>query len=121
MDIVPTLLAAVGQPVPRELDGVDGLPMLQDHSASIRDHCVVEYVGAPLTTSVKTIVTENRKLTWYRQQDYGELYDLAKDPWEKINRWDDSACASDKSRLLCRILDNADVLEPRPRRISPGA
>jgi arylsulfatase len=35
----------------------------------------------------------------------GELYDLARDPFERVNAWDDPARAADKARLLSRLLE----------------
>ena len=118
---MPTLMSAVGEATPGRIDGVDGMPMLRGQQAGVRDHCIVEYAGPPVDTSVKTVVTPGHKLSWYRGRDYGELYDLEQDPREKTNLWDDPACAAVKARLLCRILENLDALERRPKRISAGA
>ncbi|KKL24365.1 hypothetical protein LCGC14_2416060, partial [marine sediment metagenome] len=121
VDIAPTLMSAVGEPVAAEMDGLDALGMLRGERQAVRDHCIVEYVGAPLATSCKTIVSEDRKLTWYRGQDYGELYDLAADPAEKVNLWNDPSRTGEKADLLSRILDNLDTLEPRLERLTHGA
>ena len=130
VDIVPTVLSAVsGTPksawgcgsggsaaIERPLDGHDALPMLRGQSASPRDAVMVECVDDPRTLRLKTIVTMDRKLTWYAGSDLGEMYDLAHDPGEKRNLWNDPACAADKARLLGRILSEMESVEPRSER-----
>jgi len=44
----------------------------------------------------------------------GELYDLADDPLQRHNRWDDPACAAIRSDLLADLRDHQPpVREPR--------
>jgi arylsulfatase A-like enzyme len=116
LDIVPTLLAAVGLPAEPELDGFDALPLLRGEVGGIRDGVMVECIDDPRRLRLKTYITETRKLTWYAGAAYGELYDLAQDPGEKVNRWDDPAYASDKSDLLARLLSRLEPLERREPR-----
>ena len=37
----------------------------------------------------RSLITEDSRLTLYEGVDWGELYDLAKDPHEMNNLWDD--------------------------------
>jgi len=41
--------------------------------------------------SMRSLITRRWRLTLYRGEEWGELYDLANDPWEKVNLWDDPA------------------------------
>ncbi len=116
VDLAPTILAAAGAPCPAELDGIDALPLLRGEAPTLRESTLIEFVDDPRTLRLKTIVTTNRKLTWYAGQDYGELYDLEHDPREKINQWDNPAYAAEKARLLGQLLSMMEPLEKRAPR-----
>lgn len=117
VDIVPTALTAAGLELDESVDGVNSLPLLRGESKT-RDDVLVECIDDPNKLRLKTIVTENRKLTWYRGQSYGELYDLENDPCEKVNHWNNPDYAADKSDLLTRIPNHLESLEPRAERYS---
>jgi len=116
LDLVPTILAATGTAGHSELDGRDVLPLLRGETESVRDGALIECVDDPHKLRLKTFVTADRKLTWYHGQTFGELYDLALDPREKVNRWDDPAYAEDKHHLLGRIMEKLEPLEKRAPR-----
>lgn len=118
VDIVPTVLAAGGLPVPAELDGVNALPMLHGETTRLHEAVLVECVDDPRGLRLKSVICTDRKLTWYCGQDYGELYDLARDPHELENRWDDARYATDRAQLLAGILELMEPLEPRVDRLS---
>ena len=64
----------------------------------------------------KDVDTDRWKLTWYANENYGELYDLEEDPDEFCNLW--NRCdARVQSRLVSRLLDavtaNQDTLPPK--------
>jgi len=112
-DITPTCLAAAGLDIPDDMDGVDALPLLTGEADGTRDAALVEMVDNPDTLRLKTVVTADRKLTWYAGQPYGELYDLDCDPSELTNLWLAPAYASDRAELLGRLLDMGECIEPR--------
>lgn len=116
LDIVPTILAAAGLPSSNDIDGINALPVLRAETTSVRDSILVECIDDPHKLRLKTIVTEDRKLTWYAGQSYGELYDLQADPGEKVNRWHDRTYAADKSALLSDLLNQMERLEKRNER-----
>jgi arylsulfatase A-like enzyme len=115
-DIAPTLLAAAGIPIPSEMDGANALPLLEKKEKCIRDYTIVECVDDPEKLRLKTIVTANRKLTYYHGQEFGELYDLEKDPQEFINLWYDPHYIQEKIKLISMILDHMERIEPREHR-----
>ena len=118
VDIVPTVLAAAGLPIPSDTDGVDAMPMLTGEQESVRDSLLVECVDDPQGLRLKTIVTDTRKLTWYCGHPYGELYDLETDPAERVNLWDNPAYAADKTSLIGAILEEMEPLERRVERFA---
>ncbi len=117
-DIVPTVLSAVGLPIPSDTDGVDTMPMLTGEVKSVRDSALVECVDDPRGLRLKTIVTDTRKLTWYSGHSYGELYDLENDPSERVNQWDNASYAADRTYLMRLILETMEPLERRVERLS---
>lgn len=118
VDIVPTILAAAGLPIPSDSDGVDAMPLLSGEQKSVRDSLLIECVDDPQGLRLKTIVTDTRKLTWYCGHPYGELYDLENDPDERINNWHNPEYACDKTSLLRRILEGMETLERRTERFA---
>lgn len=83
VDFLPTVASLCGLPQPNWVDGKDTTQLLQE-GGDLRDAAVTENV---LT---KTIHTHRYKLTQYQPEmcdgeDFGELYDLEKDPWELRN------------------------------------
>jgi arylsulfatase A-like enzyme len=118
VDIVPTLLAAASLPSSTDVDGRNMLPLLRDEPSDVRDAVRVECVDDPAGLRLKTIVTEDWKLTLYHGKDYGELYNLTQDPHERVNLWDNPAHSQDRARLLARLLDDLEPLEKRFERIS---
>lgn len=116
VDVVPTVLAAAGLPIPSDTDGVDAMPMLSGSTESVRDSLLIECVDDPQGLRLKTIVTDTRKLTWYSGQTYGELYDLEVDPSERVNQWDNPVYADDKTHLIGAILEEMETLEKRVER-----
>jgi len=118
VDIVPTVLAATGMPLPTDTDGIDALPMLTGQIQNTRDSLLIECIDDPQGLRLKTIVTPNRKLTWYCGHPYGELYDLEEDPKERINQWNNTAYTADKATLMSQILTTLEPLEKRTHRLS---
>jgi arylsulfatase A-like enzyme len=116
LDLVPTILAAAGVASDARLDGVNALPLLRGEMESVRDGAMIECIDDPQKMRLKTFVTHDRKLTWHHGQEYGELYDLALDPREKVNRWNDPAYAADRQRLMARIMAQLEPLERRAER-----
>jgi arylsulfatase A-like enzyme len=112
VDLAPTFLSAAGIPVPGIMQGVNQLPVWQGASAAARGNVVVENRHQPSAVHLRTYVEERYKLTVYRDRPYGELFDLAVDPQERRNLWDDPASAVVKCQLLHRCLNAELQREP---------
>lgn len=112
VDLPVTFLAAAGLDIPATMQGVDLGPVLRGEAAAVRDHVVVEFRHQPNALHLKTLVEANAKVTLYRDQSYGELYDLAADPGETRNLWSDPARAPLREELTRRLVFAEMAAEP---------
>ncbi|HEX5416539.1 MAG TPA: sulfatase-like hydrolase/transferase [Chloroflexota bacterium] len=108
VDLAPTFLTAAGQSAPGGMQGLNQLAVWRGEAERARDHVIVENRHQPTKLHLRTFVDERYKLTVYRDQPYGELFDLADDPNELNNLWDDPASAGLKARLFQAFL-NAEI------------
>lgn len=112
VDLAPTFLAATGAPVPPTMSGRDQTPVWLGAQASARDHVLVENRHQPTTLQLHTYIDERYKLTAYRGETFGELFDLAADPAELVNLWNDPAAQSLKIALLQKLITAEMAKEP---------
>ncbi len=116
-DLPVTCLRAAGVEPGFGMTGADQLPVLTGSAKAVRDHVIVENRHQPRTIHLKTLVTETHKLTIYRDEPFGELFDLAADPGELHNLWNDPAHADLKNRLhtelLQAIMEEESIPMPR--------
>lgn len=112
VDLPVTMLAAAGIAPDSGMIGRDALPAWSGRAEIIREDLLVEFRHQPNTIHLRTLVGQRHKLTIYRGQPYGELFDLEADPGETHNLWDDPASASLKAELIRRMLDASMEAEP---------
>src|SRR5699024_4506894 len=93
VDLAPTFLRVAGLPVPNDMQGVDQFDVWTGEDEEARDHVVVENRHQPTKVHIRTYIDERYKLTVYRDEQWGELFDLHTDPQERHNRFDDAAYA----------------------------
>jgi arylsulfatase A-like enzyme len=117
VDLVPTILSAVGQDTPDAIDGVDALPLLRGDVDAVRDAAIIEFTDDPRCLRLKTVITPEHKLTYYHGYGFGELYDLRSDSGEVVNLWNAPSYAAERQSLMARILDHMEPLERRASRI----
>ena len=117
IDLPETFLTAAGIPVPGLMQGVDQLDVWSGKAASARDELIIEYRHQPTAIHMRTLVTQRYKMTVYRDQPWGELFDLQDDPDELHNRFNDPAYAAIKTELLHQFVNAELKREPtrRPR------
>jgi uncharacterized sulfatase len=112
VDFPQTFLAAAGIPAPGIMQGVNQLDVWQARAERARNWVLVENRHNPTTVHLRTLVTGRHKITVYRDAAYGELFDLADDPGEQRNRWDDPIYRDLKAALLLDFVQAEIQREP---------
>jgi arylsulfatase A-like enzyme len=89
LDIAPTILALAGLKIPKQMQGVSALPLMQGQQVPWRDKVFYEYYwenAFPQTPTMHSIRTDRYKFTRvHGTWDINELYDLTQDPYEVNN------------------------------------
>lgn len=114
IDLPATFLSAAGAAVPSTMQGLDQLDVWRGGQQRVRDHVICEHRHQPTAFHLRCLITERHKLTVYRDQPYGELFDLVEDPGELSNRWDDPACKDVKADLMHQFVNAHMRAEPMP-------
>jgi arylsulfatase A-like enzyme len=104
VDLSPTFLSLTGIKIPREMTGVDQSCVWVGKKEKARDHVVCENHHEHPTIHLKTYVNKRYKLTVYYNHEYGEMYDLEKDPKEVDNLWDNPDYRELKMELLLKYI-----------------
>jgi arylsulfatase A-like enzyme len=110
LDLAPTFYEYAGIAAPRPLQG-RSLGRLLAGAPETRDVAWSEWHVHPSRCGVglqlRTVRTRTHKCTFELGSGAGELYDLANDPAEMDNRFDDPGCASVRRELY-------DMMRARP-------
>jgi uncharacterized sulfatase len=86
------------------MQGVSQRGVWSGEDVSARSWAMVENRHQPTRLHLRTYVEDRYKLTVYRGEDYGELFDLGEDPEERHNHWADPAFAAIKAELMHRFV-----------------
>ncbi len=124
LDLGPTILDAAGLPPLPRGQGQSLLPLARgDADAPRRGWAICEYrdSGHPHNPAVHVtmLCAGDHKLIAHHgtpattRQRTGELYDLAADPQELRNLWDDPASAAIRNELIAQLLDVMIATEDR--------
>jgi len=102
VDLLPTLLDLMGQPIPAHLQGESRVPVLRDEASLAQNDIFIEWngrdghpipgeaeVNPSLARPWRSLVSADRWKLNLCLADQGELYDLKQDPYEMTNRFDD--------------------------------
>jgi uncharacterized sulfatase len=112
VDLAPTFLDAAGIPVPGLMQGVSQWPVWTGQADRARDWAIIENRHQPTRLHLRTYVEDRYKITVYRGDPEGELFDLHDDPDERRNLWNDPACTHLKAALMERWLQAEISREP---------
>jgi arylsulfatase A-like enzyme len=130
IDIVPTIAEICGLD-PFWMEGKSLLPLLEGRQSPHhhKDYVRTEYYDvlnmfAPYEPEKNTpdwatmYRTRDHKLVVYHNLDYGELYDMQKDPEEYHNLWESDAHQELKAELILESFNASMIItDPGPRRI----
>jgi arylsulfatase len=97
VDIFPTLCDVLNVPIQNEVQGRSLKPTLTNGTPVGRKaaYCIHQHL--------RTIRTDEWKLTYYPEEDDGELYNMTEDPWEHKNLYHRDAYRDVRSDLLRRL------------------
>ncbi|MEK6645247.1 MAG: sulfatase-like hydrolase/transferase [Candidatus Firestonebacteria bacterium] len=104
IDLAPTFLSICGINIPASMTGVDQKDVWFGKRDKIREHIIVENRHEPTTIHLKTYINDRYKITAYYNRNYGELFDLKKDPQEINNLWNKKEFSKLKSDLIMKLL-----------------
>ena len=102
------------------MQGHDASELLKNPTSTIRDEILIEedqlndilHVGTPLR--MRTLITEENRLTVYHGYEGAELFDLKNDPEEMNNLTESSALRADMNERLINALMANDDVSPKP-------
>jgi arylsulfatase A-like enzyme len=109
-DLVPTLLDAIGEPIPGAVQGQSLLPILCGEADPDVHHDFVrcEYHDAldrTFASHANMLYDGRYKLVTYHGHGIGELYDLDQDPCEFENLWGRHGTAALQAHLTKQLFD----------------
>jgi arylsulfatase A-like enzyme len=115
IDVMPTLLELVGLAAPAGVQGHSLAKLVTtDATDTGQEYAYIEHAGSDYT-----LRSLSHRFTVYPGHDYGELYDIEKDPHEFVNLWEDTRYADLKTeltqKLLARMVDTRDPLPVREK------
>lgn len=117
VDILPTLLELIGQPIPYGVQGRSCGALFRGEKQSIRDSALTSYDIHDRGIRLKSLRTDAYKLNVFAGEEYGELFDLQRDPDELRNVYFDEAYRPIRDQLhrqlLFRLMQDEDPLPER--------
>jgi arylsulfatase A-like enzyme len=105
IDIARTILDRAGLEGHNGMQGTSLLEAIEGgktghDSIVIEEHQRHGYMGFKNNFRARSLITESHRLTLYEGAGWGELYDLANDPVEIRNLWDDPGAAPRRHELM---------------------
>lgn len=121
-DLAPTIIERAGLKPYWGIQGKSLLPAFD--GARLRDALLIEYqdpgprFGFAHPAFVRSLVTDRHRITLYKDEPWGELYDLVSDPDETFNMWDEPSQAIVRARLTEQLVTAMmDVVDQSPRAV----
>ncbi|MEO2010381.1 MAG: sulfatase-like hydrolase/transferase [Pirellulaceae bacterium] len=103
MDIGPAILEMAGVKPPETMEAISLLPAIEGETWAGRSHLFAEQAKDGILTGAEfmTMVRSDQwKIVHFMEQDYGQLFNLADDPNETNDLWDQPADQQTKQDML---------------------
>lgn len=118
IDILPTVLEMIGKKVPYGIQGVSLKNILENkEQEKHKKGAIITYDAHDRGIFVKTYRTKEYKLTIFLNEEYGEMYDMVKDPMETKNVYFDKEYEKVKNQLILemchKMIECSDPLSER--------
>ncbi|MEE2673062.1 MAG: sulfatase-like hydrolase/transferase [Myxococcota bacterium] len=123
LDLAQTILELAGADEYLGMQGTSLVPLLDDPDARVRDQVLVEedemfdMIGGGRPLRMRTLVTDEARISIYRGEGEGELFDLQRDPDELHNLWNRREALSLRAemteKLAHALMEHSDQ-SPRP-------
>ena len=107
-DFGPTILEWAGVEVPKWMEASSLVPYFTGEASQGRNRVFAEHSNDALLTGTRfmtMVLEDNMKLVHFIDADKGQLFDLASDPDELTNLWDDPAQATTRDHLIDEIFN----------------
>lgn len=123
VDIAPSILERCGV---LPFFGMQGQSFLSQTNQP-RQRVLIEheenkrYPGFERRPIIRNLVTETHRMTIYKGLEFGEIYDLAADPQETFNLWNEPCCVELKHSLMTEMSQamlEAIEIGPWPERVA---
>ncbi|MCY3780410.1 MAG: sulfatase-like hydrolase/transferase [Chloroflexi bacterium] len=123
LDIAPTLLDMADIAEPEGVQGRSLKPLLSGADLPRPSVALVENDDDFAELRMRSIFTPQWRLTYYLNQEWGELINRENDPLEMRNLWNDPAHAAVKQQLLAQLLQEitASIDMQNGRKQQPSA
>lgn len=105
VDIPQTFMAVSESPLPPGIQGVDQSASWLNPKIHSREWAMLEFRPAESSFMQRTYIEDTYKLVLYHDRDYGELYNLQKDPRQMNNLYEDPEYREIKYALIRRYID----------------
>lgn len=113
IDISTTVLSRAGIQAFHGIQGRDLMSTKPPQAILVEEDSQRVMIGFDRLQRVRTVVTDNHRMSLRHGEDWGELYDLNTDPDELVNLFDDSAARSIKNELTMIMLRETIALQDR--------
>ena len=104
VDLPATFLSLANIELPNGIQGYDWSAFLRGETNPPRDAVLVECRPTRDSLYQQSLITRDHKLVVYHESSHGELYDLAADPNQYRNLWNESDSRHLRESLLLRLV-----------------
>lgn len=119
IDILPTILELIGVKVPYGIQGhsIKNILLGESKVKNYKKGAIITYDAHDRNVFIKTYRTKDYKLTIFLDEEYGEFYDLKKDPEELKNVYFEKEYENIKNNILLemchKMIETSDPLNER--------